>query len=123
MKRTLMPLGVLVLACAARAQPAPLADPTRPPVIEPERAGAAAKPVGPQLQSILISPSRRVAVIDGSAVSVGEKLGDATVSAISEGAVVLRYAGRKETLHLLPGVERRERSEPGMARREEGNPR
>ncbi|MGH8686101.1 MAG: MSHA biogenesis protein MshK [Burkholderiales bacterium] len=124
MKRTLLVVIVLGFACAARAQPAPLVDPTRPPIVEPERpADAGQKPAGPRLQSVLISPSRRVAVIDGNAVAVGEKFGEATVTAISEGAVVLRYADRKETLHLLPDVQRRAREERGAALKEEGNPR
>ena len=122
MRRILVLLMSLGMACAARAQSAPLVDPTRPPIPEPERAlDAAAKPVGPQLQSVLISPSRRVAVINGNPLTVGAKLGDATVVAISEGAVVLKHANRKETtLYLLPDVEKRER---GAAPREEGNPR
>jgi len=122
MRRGLVLIVLLGATCAVRAQSAPLADPTRPPIVEPERAAeASAKPVGPRLESVLISPSRRVAVINGNAVTVGGKLGDATVVAISEGAVVLRHADRKETtLQLLPDAEKRVR---GAAPREEGNPR
>lgn len=124
MTRALALLVLLGVTGAARAQTASLTDPTRPPIIEPERSGDAAPiPPGPQLQSVLISPSRRVAVINGSAVSVGAKLGDATVTAISEDAVILRYADHKETLYLLPGVERRARGDRKAALREEGDPR
>jgi len=96
-------------AGVALAQAAPLADPTRPPNAAAESAGEAAARSGPQLQSVLISPARRVAVISGRAVALGEKYGDATVASITEGAVLLRYAGRSETLRLIPGVGKRER--------------
>jgi MSHA biogenesis protein MshK len=96
-------------AGAALAQAAPLADPTRPPNAAAASAGEAAARAGPQLQSVLISPARRVAVISGRAVALGDKYGDATVASISESAVLLRYAGRSETLRLIPCVEKRER--------------
>ena len=96
-------------AGVALAQAAPLADPTRPPNAAADAAGEAAPRSGPQLQSVLISPARRVAVISGRAVALGEKYGDATVASITESAVLLRYAGRSETLRLIPGVEKRER--------------
>ena len=93
----------------ALAQAAPLADPTRPPNAAADAAGEAAPRSGPQLQSVLISPARRVAVISGRAVALGERYGEATVASITESAVLLRYAGRSETLRLIPGVEKRER--------------
>jgi MSHA biogenesis protein MshK len=101
-----------VLACcasAALAQSASLADPTRPPNVVAEGAGEAAVRAGPQLQSVLISPTRRVAVISGQAVSLGGRYGEATVASITESAVLLRYAGRQETLRLISGVDKRER--------------
>lgn len=115
----------LFACCAggALAQAAVLADPTRPPNAAAEAEGEAAAPSGPQLQSVLISPTRRVAVISGQAVALGGKYGEATVASITESAVLLRYAGRSETLRLIPGVEKRERhdadakaSEKGIAR-------
>lgn len=101
----------LLGCCAgvALAQAAPLADPTRPPSAAADAAGEAAPRAGPQLQSVLISPARRVAVISGRAVALGDKYGEATVASITESAVLLQYAGRSETLRLIPGVEKRER--------------
>lgn len=98
----------LGLACAAPAQTRPLVDPTRPPNVQPEAAEAAVIE-GARLQSVLISPSRRAAVISGTAVTLGGRYGDARVEAISESAVVLRYADRRETLQLLPSQDKRER--------------
>lgn len=123
MTRALM-LIVLCLAGPATAQRAALVDPTRPPaaVSEPGTKEPAA-PVGPKLQSVLISPTRRVAVISGSTVVQGGKYGNATVTSISEGAVLLRYADRKVTLHLIPGVVKRERQSDAASQSHKGNSR
>jgi MSHA biogenesis protein MshK len=100
----------LVLYAAAAAQSERLADPTRPPSAPaPARTDDAAPTAGPQLQSVLISPSRRVAVISGQTVVLGGKYGDATVSEITESAVHLRYANRRQTLQLVPGIVKRDR--------------
>lgn len=102
----------LLLGCfagVALAQAAQFADPTRPPNAAAEAAGVPAARAGPQLQSVLISPARRVAVISGRTVALGDKFGEATVASITESGVLLKYAGRSETLRLIPGVEKRER--------------
>jgi len=111
-------------AGAALAQAAPLADPTRPPNAVPESAAESAAPAaGPRLQSVLISPTRRVAVISGQAVAQGGKYGEATVASITESAVLLRYAGRSETLRLIPGVEKRDRRAVDATASDKGTPR
>jgi hypothetical protein len=86
-------------------------------------AGESAAPTGPRLQSVLISPTRRVAVISGSTVVQGGKYGNATVASISEGAVLLRYADRNQTLHLIPGVMKRERQSDAAPQSHKGNTR
>jgi MSHA biogenesis protein MshK len=110
MKRALLSSLLLCVAGAAAAQRSTLVDPTRPPMAvgEPNVKESAPTP-GPKLQSVLISPSRRVAVISGSTVVQGGKYGGATVAAITEGTVLLRYADRKQTLHLIPDVVKHER--------------
>ncbi|MGH8708039.1 MAG: MSHA biogenesis protein MshK [Burkholderiales bacterium] len=106
----------------AFAQKGTLVDPTRPPIAAGESAVAeSAAPAGPRLQSVLISPTRRVAVISGSTVVQGGKYGNATVAAITEGSVMLRYADRKETLHLISGVVKRERHTDDGAHSDKGN--
>lgn len=119
-------LSALVAATAV-AQTAPLVDPTRPPGTGAE-AEAVAGPAAARLQSVLISPTRRVAVISGKSVALGAKFGDATVESINESAVVLKYADRRETLQLIPGMDKRERrvaaaARSGPAAWEKGNPR
>jgi MSHA biogenesis protein MshK len=102
-------LGVVLYAAAA-AQSERLVDPTRPPSApDPARTDDAAPTAGPQLQSVLISPSRRIAVISGQTVVQGGKYGDATVAKITESAVHLRYANRRQTLQLVPGIIKRDR--------------
>ena len=124
MSRTLLLLLLLDVGSVAFAQRGALVDPTRPPMAAIESAGTeSARPSGPQLQSVLISPSRRVAVISGSTVVQGGRYGDATVAEITEGSVLLRYADRRETLHLISGVVKRERRIEDAAHSDKGNTR
>jgi len=105
----LLPILAAFFAGAAAAQSATLADPTRPPNAIADSPSAPAARSGPQLQSVLISPTRRIAVISGTTVAQGSKYGGATVVSITEGAVLLRYPDRRETLRLIPGAEKHER--------------
>jgi len=95
--------ALVAVSCASLAQA--LTDPTRPPT-EPLPSDAAAAPADaskPRLQTILISPTRKLAVIDGQTVALGQRFGDARLVSISETAVVLKRGDRAETLRLLPG--------------------
>ena len=104
---------LLSIFCACTTAHAALAqtlgDPTRPPSVTAGAAGAeTVESEAPrQLQSILFSRGRKVAVIDGQAVGLGAQIGDAVVAKISESEVVLKYPDRVETLKLLGGVERK----------------
>ena len=98
--------GALWMLLAGAGQCAPFADPTRPPsAIEP-----ASDPSGsrgaPLLESVLIAPDRRVAVINGQQVTVGGKIGGGEVVRITESEVVIRSAERVETLKLFPELKR-----------------
>jgi len=95
------------LVTVALAQP--LTDPTRPPnVTSTPGAEQVLESEAPrQLQSILFSHSRKVAVINGETVPLGGKIGDATVAKITESEVVLRYPDRTEVLKLLGDIERK----------------
>ena len=88
-----------------------LTDPTRPPT-EFSSPGAALAPSGPRLHSVIISPLRRLAVIDGETVSVGGKIRDATVVQISETEVILQRGEETERLTMFTGIEKRP-SRPG----------
>ena len=97
----LLPVG---LAPAAEALP----DPTRPPAEASIMGGGGAVPAGgPVLQSVLIGPGRKSAVIGGQLLEEGDLFGDAKVVKISEGEVILSGPGGEQTLRLFPGVEKK----------------
>ncbi len=107
-------VAALALGCFSAAWAQALPDPTRPPAAwlaaQPKAAGA---PSGadvesvPQLQSLLIGPSRRYAIIDGQLVGVGDMFNDARVVAVRSTEVVLRSERGTQTLKLFPDVEKR----------------
>ncbi len=86
-----------------------LSDPTRPPVALgfAQEANIPVSTSGPVLQSVLISPGRMVAIINGQTVKLGEKFGDAYVVKITETEVVLRKDKDIQILKLFPGIEKR----------------
>ena len=83
-----------------------LVDPTRPPSPAAGVPGEGKSSQSRTLQSVLIAPGRRVAVIDGALVRIGSMLGDAEVVKIDESGVVLRTSGGMEILKLLPDAKR-----------------
>jgi hypothetical protein len=92
---------------SAHASAAELPDPTRPPAglfAPPAAVGAEAAPVPAGLQSIIISRTRRAAIIDGETVELGGKHGDAKLIEVNEGGVVLRGAQGRQVLTLFPDV-------------------
>ena len=100
---------ILISACAHAQE---LTDPTRPPAsiaAPPALSGEKLNTI-PELQSVLISPTRRVAVIDGQTVALGEKFGEARVVRIAEDEVVLRNGQDRQVLKLFPMVEKRRKS-------------
>lgn len=80
-----------------------LVDPTRPPAGF-GHASADSVTTGPVLQSILISPTRKIAIISGKTVKVGDSVGDGEVIAIRESEVVLRAGKSKQVLKLYPSL-------------------
>lgn len=103
---------VAIAANAASALAAPFADPTRPPSLDGERTEA---PAGPRLESILIAPDRRIAVISGQQVTIGSRIGDGEVVRISESEVRIRKPGGEESLKLFTTQARRA-SAPGKGK-------
>jgi MSHA biogenesis protein MshK len=100
MTRVATPLALLLVASSVNG--APFADPFRPPrEVEPPAASAAAAGV-PRLESVLIAPDRRIAVINGQQYTEGGTFGDGRILRISESEVVLRRLGRDEVIKLYP---------------------
>jgi MSHA biogenesis protein MshK len=106
MSRLLLAASMAMAACAAAA--APFADPTRPPgASDPGAPSAKGGEVAAlRLESVLIAPDRRIAVINGQAVRVGQRIGDARVLRITETEVALREGASTQILKLYPAAER-----------------
>lgn len=84
-----------------------LADPTRLPAImaEPVAAvGGATESQPTRLTSIIISTTRRAAIIDGETVELGDKHGADRLIEVNEGGVVLKGAQGRQVLTLFPDV-------------------
>lgn len=97
--------AVAATLAMAAAQAQALTDPTRPPNANAAASGEQAVP-GTQLQSVLISPGRRLAIINGTMVPLGGMLGEAKVVKITETEVVLQKGSETEVLKLFPGIEK-----------------
>lgn len=104
--RATLTLFATLFSIAAIAEELP--DPTRPPasltapVVAPASGVVANQPAG--LQSIIISKTRRAAIIDGETVELGGKYGDAKLIEVNEGSVVLRSAQGRQVMTLFPDV-------------------
>jgi MSHA biogenesis protein MshK len=107
--RPLMGIGVF---CALSAAVVPLhaenlPDPTRPPgdVITATGAGhGRGVESSSGLRSIIISDTRRAAIIDGKTVELGGRLGNARLVEVNPGSVVLQRGKNRQVLSMFPGV-------------------
>ena len=96
--------------CPLHAEDLP--DPTRPPasIFVPatgtgaggEREATVNHSSG--LHLVIISKTRRAAIIDGQSVELGEEHGNAKLIEVNEGGVVLQRAQSRQVLTLFPGV-------------------
>lgn len=94
-----------------------LPDPTRPPDafgepavvgVEPEMA-----PIPlPVLQSVLLSSTRKTAIISGQTVVLGDQFGTARLVKLAPSEAVLRTGDSLQVLKLFPNVEKKERLVP-----------
>ena len=97
-----------MLPLAARALP----DPTQPPGGLATASGQVAGAEEHGLQSVIIAPGRRAAIINGHTVELGEKYGDARLVEVSERGVVLRGKQGLRIMQLFPGVDMEKRMAP-----------
>ena len=107
MKRSVAVSAMLAagLVQAATSSSQGLPDPTRPPAgAFPAQAGADTAPAAvPQLQSVLVGQARgerRIAVIDGESVRVGESFRGARVIRIADNEVELLRGRERQVLRL-----------------------
>lgn len=100
-------LAATLLAGAAFGQET-LPDPTRPPaaMIDGQGSAVASVTTGPVLQSVLLSRSRKSAIIGGERVELGGLYGDARLVRLSEREAVLEGPEGRTVLRLLPEADR-----------------
>lgn len=99
-----MAIAIAILSAAVTTvEAAALSDPTQPMDFVPRpSAGGPAVPAGPVLQSTMISPERRSAMISGKRVKIGDKYEGSIVTDIAPYEVRMSRGGRETTLRLLP---------------------
>ncbi len=90
---------LLVAAALGGLVGAGVPDPTRP-AIAPRGAATAAPAAALVLQSTLVSPSQRSAIINGQRYRLGDAVGDARLEAIGPGWVRLRSPTGSTELRL-----------------------
>lgn len=106
--KSLLAVALLCMAQAAAADTLP--DPTRPSIdLGSSGAGGAGEvaPVEaapPGLQSVIISPQYRAAIINGETVVLGGKSGDSRLVEVRENSVVLENARGRRVMELFPKV-------------------
>lgn len=103
--RVILVFGSASFSAALMAQT--LADPTRPPNMVMEPSTNAEIFTGPVLQSVLISPNRRVAIISGQTVALNGKYGEQTLIKVTETEVVLSNGKELQTLKLFPDFDKK----------------
>ena len=90
-------LLVVPLVCADDL--ANLPDPTRP-------SGGGGGGGASGVTSILITPARKQAVVNGQTVRVGDRVGDAVVVDILSYEVILNRGGRESRMRLVPRLDK-----------------
>jgi hypothetical protein len=106
--KKILSLFLLCMPLLAAAESLP--DPTRPAIDLGNKGGGDivnAVPIdeAPRgLQSIIISPNFRAAIINGETVSLGGKSGDSRLVEVRDNSVVLQNAQGRRVLELFPKV-------------------
>lgn len=114
----MIPIGKAIAACTATlcmssagVHAQGLVDPTRPPAASANAMavdqGGEADPGGLVLQSVMLSPTRKAAIISGQTVELGGKIADSTLVQIAEHEVTLKSSTGTQTLRMYPGVEKK----------------
>lgn len=106
----ILAVGAVLALMPAVASAQIASDPMRPPgVLATSEAAADANVSGAggmMLQTVMISPSQKAAIINGVMVKLGEKIGDAVLVRVSENQVVLKSGGTEQVLKLYSTVEK-----------------
>ncbi len=102
--RAALVLGVLCITTSFAAEQ--LSDPTRPAIeLVPGLNSDGIQTPPPQgLQSVILSPQREAAIINGTEVELGKKYGDAVLTVVNETCVVLMGPEGRQVMHMFPTV-------------------
>jgi MSHA biogenesis protein MshK len=87
----------------SHVEPAKMRDPTQPAIVDsitPDLKEKKKEDIY-TLQSIIVSPTRRIALINDQFVSIGDWIGQEKVELIENNKVVLSRQGQKKTLYLF----------------------
>ncbi|MDX1455322.1 MAG: hypothetical protein R3217_07710 [Gammaproteobacteria bacterium] len=93
-------LGMIGTFAATAGEPAAIGDPMRPSSLASDSSADQPRRVSYRVQSIVVSPERRVAVINGRSLEEGEALGAARVVAIEAYEVIIEVDGQRRRLGL-----------------------
>jgi MSHA biogenesis protein MshK len=122
MKRLRIELAALLaVMLSAPACAEGLTDPTRPPsgfdVTASGARSAEAAPAALVLESVLIHPDSRIAIISGERLALGQKIRGLRLVKIADTEVVLLDGGERRTLKLYPSAQKKlalpNRPQPG----------
>ena len=112
MSRLSLRAGWALLLCMLPPAAWALPDPTQPPGGLATASGQVAGAEEHGLQSVIIAPGRRAAIINGHTVELGEKYGDARLVEVNERGVVLRGKQGLRVRQLFPGVDMKQQLSP-----------
>ena len=111
MAATVIPGCLAAMALVTSVHAESLPDPTRPPlaVLAPASApgDATERMGGLVLQSVLIAPDRRSAVISGQSMALGDTVGGFRLVRVAVAEVTLEGLEGSRTLSLFPDVRKR----------------
>src|SRR2546430_3271508 len=99
-----------VLAPAGRARQA-LVDPMRPADARQD-AGPVASQAATSLQGVVVSPQRKLALINGAIVPMGGAIRDARLVDVTESSALLKKNSRTEVLRMYPRIEKKQLKRP-----------
>ena len=106
MRRASAVLAVFCAGVASAAIAQALRDPTRPPAAGANIVAGKMQAPGWVLQSVLISPERRYAIINGEVVALGGSIAGAELISIAAERVTLRTREGLRVVYLFPDVAR-----------------
>jgi MSHA biogenesis protein MshK len=115
-RRTTLPLTAL-LAMGAAVQAQTLRDPTRPVTARESTQSVAVASL--QLEAVMGSGARRLAIVNGKIVRAGDRVGGALIQEIGSDSIRYTRNGRSETVRIAKDS-LRVRESAGLAKNEAG---